>query len=353
MDLADFKREFDILLRSSIDTNVRAAKADAHDPFIGSIIEHACSLLLAGGKRVRPYVAELAYRTAGGKKTKEARRLFLAFEFFHLFCLVHDDVIDRGRERHGIPTTHLFLKRELARKRRAGDHAHIADGQAVLLGDLLFLWAQNAFDDGIANAFPRDKNARRLFSEMIREVIVGQMIDVDLMTRERTTTNLLRRKIELKTARYTFVRPMQIGATIAGSNKRLLSFSEKLGTALGMAFQIQDDLLDIVSHQTTLKKTILSDVQDRQHTFFTQHLFEKGTRAEQSKFRRYFGKDIPRREYSHVIKLFLSSGAIEAGTREMNRLFDQSERLIKESSMSSVYKREWRDLVTLIRARTS
>jgi geranylgeranyl diphosphate synthase type I len=353
MGIATFKRQFDPSIKTLLDVKERDVRRDLHDPFLLDAVTHIRRLLLAGGKRIRPYVAELAYRSAGGKDLTASRRLFRSLELFHLFCLIHDDVIDHGGTRHGLPTTHVFLERTLNKKKRIGDRRHIAMSQAILVGDLAYAWAYETFDAEFKRSFSRARNVRTLFDRMVQEVIIGQMIDVDLMTRDRVPTSLIRKKIILKTARYTFVRPMQIGAALCGKNSRLESFFDRFGTALGMAFQIQDDLLDLTSSSSATQKTVLSDLRDRQHTLFTQHIVERGTAGERAELKRWFGREIPRSEHAHVLELFRSSGAIQAGTREMNRAFDAAEKLLYSSSFLRSERKSWEELIRIIRERVS
>jgi geranylgeranyl pyrophosphate synthase len=184
-------------------------------------------------------------------------------------------------------------------------------------------------------------------------VILGQMIDVDLMSRKRTTSSVIRRKVELKTARYTFVRPMRVGGMLAGAKSSFLSFCETVGLALGTAFQIQDDLLDLTSTTATLQKGVFSDLQDRQHTLFTQHIFEKGTRGEQAMLNRYFGKKIEKKDRAKILSLFHDSGAIQAGSSEMERNFKRAEAPLASLKIPKEKREEWLSLVQLIRQRIS
>lgn len=79
------------------------------------------------------------YQGLAGKKQQALLDASIALEVFHVFGLMHDDIIDRGTDRHGIPTVHLAVAKRLKQQKRFGDSNHIGEGQAILLGDLSFL----------------------------------------------------------------------------------------------------------------------------------------------------------------------------------------------------------------------
>jgi geranylgeranyl diphosphate synthase type I len=253
-----------------------------------------------------------------------ALRLLVALELFHLFCLVHDDIIDKGAERHSIPTVHRFVAAELDKVDHLCDsawhnHEHIGNAQAILLGDMLFAWSQEVFHNSRDFSCGTLHEARRYFNFMIDEVVIGEMLDVDMMTRHATSKDAIYQKMLLKTASYTFIRPLQIGAALAGCGEQCEQFCHDLGLALGLAFQIQDDLLDIVGTSKSTQKSIFSDLRDHQHTYFTQYILEHGTSAQKLKLRDLLGHDVQPEDRLEVIELFGSSGALAHGMTTIRR----------------------------------
>jgi geranylgeranyl diphosphate synthase type I len=353
MTLKDFATRLQPRLHRFFDRKITEYGSATLDPLLSELFSYPRHLLNAGGKRVRPYMAAVMYEAAGGKLTDEVLDVLVGLEFFHLFALVHDDIIDRGTERHGIPTIHAFAERAMRAQHRLGNIPHVANGQAMLVGDLLFSWACEAFEG--ANVLARDMypRASTRFRQMVDEVVVGQMIDVDLMTRDRATTVAIERKMLLKTATYTFIRPMQIGVALAGGDARLEVFADTFGTAMGLAFQIQDDYLELVSPSDVIKKPAFTDIADREHTLFTQHIFEHGTPAQQELLRSVFGKPVPPEQHEAVRTLLRESGALAAGEQRMHALFGEAERLLEQASLPASSREQLRDLLAFIRSRTS
>jgi geranylgeranyl diphosphate synthase type I len=351
--IASFKRRFEPQLKRFLDQRVLSFRTDTSDPFIVGLVTYAERLILHEGKRIRPYMAHLMYRAAGGRNDRAAMELFTAFETFHAFALVHDDIIDRGVTRHSLPTAHRFVASQLRSKRRRGDAEHVGEGQAILLGDHLFAWSLERMSRNPGFTDAAFKKAQACFYRMVEEVITGQMIDVDLTTRPRATRRLIDEKMRLKTAGYTFIRPLQVGAALAGAPNSVVKFCEAFGLNLGLAFQTQDDLLDLVSPASALKKTVFSDLREHQHTYFTQHIFEHGTGKQIKELRGLLGSDLTERDRPRVMRLFDSSGAFEHGTRLMDRQFDAAEKLLARSVFRKKDKLELLELVRYIRNRAA
>lgn len=355
MNIVDFKKKFDPYLIKFLDKKFLQYKSYTKDPFILSLISHSKKLVMSAGKRVRPYVAYLMYKSAGGKEDEKAMKLFTALEFFHNFCLIHDDVIDRGSERHGVITLHELVQGKLREESRLGNISHIGNSQAILVGDLFFAWASEIFNTCRDFNSKKSLDARLAFNKMIDEVIIGQIIDVDITTRDTVGSDLIEEKMILKTAKYTFSRPMEIGLALAGSKKALNVFCENFGVCLGIGFQIQDDMLDIVSTPGELKKNIFSDLRERNHNFFTQYIFDFGTEEEKKELRKVFGGKVAllNGDRERVIDLFESSGAIKNGIKTYESYFDSARKALSKVKISKLYKDKWFELVDYIEKRSS
>lgn len=294
------------------------------EPLLRAIWEYPRRLVAARGKRIRPYVAYLmrsALSEDGDAHSEPGvLRALMGLELFHLFCLIHDDIVDQGGERHALPTTQKFVMEKLGEENRLRDHAHIGNAHAMLLGDMFFAWSQEAFYAGGEN----DARAARYFQLMIDEVVIGEMMDVDMTTRRATSSAAIHQKMLLKTASYTFIRPLQIGAALAGQSELMENFCRDFGLSLGVAFQVQDDLLDLIGTTGGAQKTALSDLREGQHTYFTQHIFENGTPAQQNELRELMGADLNESDRPRVLELFENSGALSHGKNIIARHLDDA-----------------------------
>ncbi len=287
MDLLSLRSEFEPYLRRFLLDKQASVQAYAQDARLRAWLAEPERLLFAGGKRVRPLLCLLGFLATGRSPDPAAFEAARALELFHLFALIHDDLMDRGRERHGVPTAH----RRIAAAIQADggrDAEHVGAAQAIIVGDLLFAWSVEALQRAHVPE-PLRAEAFRLFFAMADEVMVGQMLDVDLTTRTATSSDEIRQKMLLKTAGYTFIKPLQIGIALGQGAPALHAFAEAFGEALGLAFQIQDDLSDAFATVEETGKTPLSDLRDHQHSLLTQGLLERGTDADRAALRAVWG----------------------------------------------------------------
>jgi len=332
----DFRETFQPHLEEFIDGKTESYANCIKDRQLVSILNYPRKLA-AQGKRIRPYVAFLMYSALSNEgadnldTNSKVMPMLVSLELFHLFCLVHDDIIDRGTERHSLPTLQRMVASELEVGNGLHNRDHIGNAQALLLGDILFAWAQESFHANRNFDAASHQTAQLYFNRMIDEVVLGEMLDVVMMTRLETSQESIEKKMLLKTAAYTFVRPMQLGAALAGTGRQHENYCSDLGCALGVAFQIQDDLLDIIGTPETTHKTLFADLRDHQHTYFTQYIFERGSRLEKAQLQRLLGADLKKADYATVLDLFESSGALRHGRERINRHFDQACLLVEDA----------------------
>ncbi len=349
MDLASFRTTFEPYLFSYFDARAAKCISLANNPFIGDLLAHVRKYL-TGGKRVRPYVSFLMYKSAGGQDDKAIMNVIVGLELFHLFGLIHDDIIDNGLERHHVSSVHIYGESYLRAESRRGDLSHIARAQAMLAGDLIVPWAIEVFTQ--TDLFTEDKMkvARQHFSAMIDQVILGQMIDADLTTQARASLQDIDQKMLLKTASYTFIQPMRIGNALAKKNKQMDSFCLHFGQAVGLAFQIQDDLLDIEPTSVS-GKTPFRDVAEGQHTLLTQHIMEHGTHEQKDFLKSVWGKALSTTETETLGQIFDSSGAIAQAEQTYQKHLNNARDILAQANLLAEWQTNWSQLLDQLEAR--
>ena len=352
-ELKNFKKEFNKILAAWVNKAVKRCELLLNDEGLSAYIKHAEKLINRDGKRLRPYLMTLMYRVCDGSINKDVYHVGTILELFHNYALMHDDIVDLGIDRSGVITLHRYIKKELKHHGGVGDIEHIAEGQTIFVGDLILSWANSLWDDLEDTKPEKILTAKRLFYKMAEEAMLGEIIDIDMTARKTGNMELIRQKMNLKTSSYTFVRPMQIGACLAGSDKNILSFAEKFGTPLGTAFQIQDDLFDLTLTPDKKYKTVLSDMRTHQQTIFTQFILDSGSKKNKSELLALWGSDLTPADRPRVINLFKSSGALSYGIQEMNTNFEEALSVLEASQLPRKYKIELRELVNTIRNRTS
>ncbi len=344
-DLKSFQKIFNIHLKKHVDNKITNYLKINDDYLTKEAINHFSEIINNGGKRVRPYISFLAYITEGGTNYENIFKVGIGLELFHAFALVHDDIIDGGKERHGISTIHRHMKDLLFVSERP-EKKHVAESLALLTGDLVFSWASE-----VMSLFANTK-VQQLYYRMNEETVSGQMLDVSLTLKNKVDSKDLIKKNELKTARYSFVNPMLMGAAQANSHERDEFYTE-LGLILGQAFQIQDDLLDIVGDSKITGKITMLDIQDGQHTLVTQYVFEHASARDKEILASLFGKNVDDNTRKVLLRLFNSSGAIKYAENEIATLFTKALLLIENSDIKAVDKKRWIDFISLIDKRKS
>ncbi len=345
-----FREEFQRVLEPALEAEFMRWQSLGMDESIQVFLRHALELIRVGGKRVRPYVLELAYLGAGGTDLRAIRSVEVGLEVFHSFALMHDDIIDKGESRHGVTTLHEFIGQHLRAEKRNGDAKDIGISQTILVGDLLLAWANRLITSGVD--FPSTATpARVIYAEMIEELVLGQMLDVDFMTRERTSMALLERRMLLKTAGYTFVHPLRLGAALAGASEDALQAYRVFGEAIGLAFQLQDDLFDLTLTSEQSGKTPFCDLRDGQSTIFTEYIFDHGTAEQRARLKSWMRTPLTESQREEILALFTESGALPFGKARMQGYFENAKQALQQLPCSPQSKEAYQELVNYIETR--
>lgn len=222
--------------------------------------------LLAGGKRLRPMLMLETYRLFGGQSSV-IEPFMAALEMIHTYSLVHDDLpaMDNDDYRRGHKTTHVVY----------------GEGMGILAGDALlnyaFETAASAFDMEDAEAAKIGKAIQILSGKAgIYGMIGGQVVDV-LSTGQQVDGETLDFIYQLKTGALIEC-AMMIGAVLAGADSDQVHAVEQIAAKVGMAFQIQDDILDVTSTAEVLGKPIHSDEKNEKTTYVTWKGLEESKR---------------------------------------------------------------------------
>ncbi len=219
----------------------------------------------AGGKRLRPILMGETYRLFGGKG-QEIEPFMAAIEMIHTSSLIHDDLpcMDNDELRRGVPTTWVKYGYDMA----------------VLAGDALLIYAVETAAKALAFTKTAAEGARvaRAIGLLaaktgIYGMVGGQVVDVQL-TGQDIPAEKLDFIYRLKTGALLEA-SMMIGAMLAGASDEELAQVEKMAGAVGLAFQIQDDILDVTSTAEQLGKPTLSDEKNHKTTYVTLEGIDK------------------------------------------------------------------------------
>lgn len=203
-------------------------------------------ILNLGGKRLRPMLAVLASQIFNGNK-EDVIPAALALEVFHNFTLLHDDVMDKADMRRGHPTVHTKWN----------------ENTAILSGDQMMIEAYKQIAELSDSKLPQ---VLRWFNEMATAICEGQQYDIDFENSTTVAISDYLMMIEKKTA-LLLAYSLRIGAYIAGASEQEQEALFQYGRHIGIAFQIQDDVLDVYGDPSNFGKAIGGDICCNKKTF--------------------------------------------------------------------------------------
>lgn len=273
------------------------------------LIDGVASLAVDGGKRLRPALVYHTYLACGGSSPETAIPLALSTELLHTYLLIHDDIMDHADLRRGHPTAHVRFDRLHRERGLHGDPAEFGRAVAILLGDLAYGWSVEL---ALAVAAQSEYSAQigRCFAEMCQEVIGGQYLEILVAQRREATVAELERVLRLKSGRYTAERPIQLGALLAGAPAPIAGALRRYGSAVGEAFQLQDDLLGTFGDSGAIGKAIDSDLREGKYTFLVHHALALAEGAERTAIQAALGNpDLTEEGFAAAAAAIEGSGA--------------------------------------------
>ena len=293
-------------------------------------------ILNIGGKRIRPIVTLLCGKMFGDTDLTNSMPVALAVEVFHNFTLVHDDIMDESPIRRGVPTVH--------------EKWNVNTG--ILSGDLMLIQAyQHLASCPNAAAVP---HLLRIFNRVATGVCEGQQYDVDFEIREDVTIAEYLKMIELKTA-VLLGGAMELGGAAAGAGLEDQAHLYEFGRLTGLAFQLQDDLLDTFGQSSATGKLTGNDIIRNKKTFLFLHALELIGQGEQEELNELFRTTPvdPTAKVARVTDIMQQAGIPEAVAKLRDEYQEQAYAHLEAAGGDPAYKRVLRDLAESLLQRTT
>jgi geranylgeranyl diphosphate synthase type II len=233
--LKDWKKKVDNKL------NEHLPSEEEYPPLLHKAMRYS---VLAGGKRIRAILMITTYSLSGGKNFDEIMPVSSAIEFIHSYSLIHDDLpaMDNDDYRRGILSSHKKFGEDIA----------------ILAGDALFSHAFYTISHSNIRADLKEETLRVLTQAIGNKGIIGGQIEDVIYDSSEKNPKLLRYIHSHKTASF-FSAACEIGAILAEANKEKILASRRGGLLIGMAFQIQDDILDVEGKKEEMGKEVKKD----------------------------------------------------------------------------------------------
>jgi geranylgeranyl diphosphate synthase, type I len=244
---------------------------------------------LRGGKRFRATLVLAGYYLATRRPPRPALPTAAALEHFQSWMLIHDDIIDHSEERRGGPTVHRALAESHRRDGREGSSEEYGMGIGITLGDLEEPFTVEAILSTKVSPAAR-VGALAEYVRMTRLTAYGQLLDIRNGTLDPgsvTETDVLHVH-RLKSAMYTVACPLRIGALLGGMSKGGLADLESIGTDLGIAFQLRDDVLGAGFDADEAGKSA-NDLSEGKRTLLVVRAWSKASDADRARLTRVLG----------------------------------------------------------------
>jgi geranylgeranyl diphosphate synthase, type I len=282
--------------------------------------------VLSGGKRLRPAFAYWGWRSVSEKDAQEigdqALLLFSALELLHASALVHDDVIDSSATRRGRPTTHVQFAALHRERQWRGPAEQFGMSAAILLGDLALAWA----DDIVAGIdLPPDarRRVRQVWVDIRTELLGGQYLDIVAEASAAESIASAMNVNTYKTASYTVSRPLQLGVAAAADRPDVHALFHDVGTDLGIAFQLRDDVLGVFGDPAVTGKPSGDDLRSGKRTVLLAtavELADKSDAAAARLLRASIGTDLSDTQVDELCEAIQRVGALAAVEQQIETL---------------------------------
>ena len=291
-------------------------------------------VLSLGGKRIRPVLMLMAYNLYR-EDVKPCLMPAIGLETYHNFTLLHDDLMDRAEMRRGKTCVHLKWN----------------DNTAILSGDnMLVLAFQYMMQCGEAKM----PAVMRIFARTAIEIDEGQQYDIDFETRNDVTEAEYIEMIRLKTS-VLLACALQIGATLADASEEDTQALYRFGENLGLAFQLQDDYLDVYGDPKVFGKKIGGDILCDKKTFMLINALLHASDEERSELQHWVGcKDCnPDEKIKAVTALYTKIGVDRMAQERMNAYYAEAEACLDEVKLPEERKQMLRSIALELMGRQS
>jgi geranylgeranyl diphosphate synthase type I len=302
----------------------------------------------ASGKMVRGYILMLAAQPKTDAERADALKVAVAIELLHAGVLIHDDIMDQDELRRGKPSVYAQYAHEVS---LAGSvHARrYGESLATCVGIVAYFIGMELLAQ-VADA----ETSRKLSLLVARELALlglAQMQDVASAARMPEHASDVRTLYEQKTGRYTFSLPLMAGALLA--QQPLESQAAEIGYEFGVAFQLQDDLLNLIGDPDVTGKSAGSDIREAKWTLPALDLFEHLSEAARAELLELYDGVPSDEDVARIIELMRTNGVLERAQQEVVSRYARVAELVPHLPLRPEATEELSRFVSALAARVS
>ncbi len=284
-DLSAFEKEFRALLKSDI---------FLIDKVVSYLVTHR-------GKRLRPIMVLLTSRLNGNPPTPVRLSAAAIMELLHTATLVHDDVVDDSYRRRGFPSINSIWKNKIS----------------VLIGDYLFSKALRSMLE------MRDFKVFDIISRTAERMSQGELLQMERSKDFWMEEEVYYRLVSDKTASL-IAASCQLGAVAANASDDDIETMGEFGEKVGIAFQIRDDLLDLLGHEKNTGKPIGNDIRENKITLPLLHALKQAEKREAKQIIRMMKRKPGRKEIEYIVDFVVKNGGVAYATEQAERLTSEA-----------------------------
>jgi geranylgeranyl diphosphate synthase type I len=300
------------------------------------IYDHIREYVLRDGKRIRPILFIIGYKSFSKRNPTNLYSSALAIELLHDFLLIHDDIIDKSATRRGKPAMHTMLNGYLKKYPKA---KFSGEDLAIVIGDIMYAAAIESFL--LVKEDPtRKERALRKFVEAACYTGCGEFIDTLSGAKDISDISIddIYAVYDYKTAYYTFSCPITSGAILGGAKEKDVKLLHQFGIYLGRAFQIKDDILGVFAEEKITGKSSTTDLEENKKTLLLWHAYQNSSTTNKKYFKNTLKKEkISRSDLLKIRQIMIETGSLAYAKTQITTLLQQAIESLNKTSIKTKY----------------
>ncbi len=326
--LAEFKKKIDKEIEKYFDKVIK--EAERKDLLSAEALTYVKKMTLTSGKRLRPALMYFGYLGAGGKEKEKIIKAAVSIELIHMFLLIHDDIIDRDTKRHGVDSMHYYFSKYARKNFPKKDADHFGDSMAIIIGDMLEAYGKRVIlESGFSDRLVIKTLAK--LQEIIVTTGMGQSKDIHMEHKGSAEEKEILKMYEYKTAKYSIEGPLHLGMLLAGAGEKDQIAISQYAVPIGIAFQIQDDILGIFGSEKKLGKSVKSDIEEGKQTLLLAKALEKADHKQKKELERIINRGtIDNKDVRSFQRIMIGTGALEYANDLAKAYIESGKKSLKE-----------------------
>ena len=327
---------------------IEQVKNDKKPKELVEVIESLEEFVSNSGKRIRPTLFYFGYIIGGGKNKLEAVKASISVELVHSYLLIHDDIIDHDDFRHGGFSMHYNYEKKAENNFKDVDAKHFGVSMAIIAGDLVMSFGYEILNN---SNFRNDLKIKALsnLDKIICNTILGQALDLTLSKDDNFNIDRIFEMQKYKTAKYTIEGPLQLGAILAGANEKFLDSLSNYAIPIGIAFQIQDDIIGIFGNEKKIGKPIGSDIKEGKRTLLFSKAIENADDVQKQVLNNTLGNEnISSTDIEKVKDIIIKTGSLKFSIDKAEELTKSAKESLKKLGISEKNEKFLNDLADFV-----